>query len=270
MTRADKAGSRGRESPRPVRDLARELGLPIVTDLAGARRFAPELLVWAAFGRVIPDDLLGVRFGGVNVHASLLPRWRGPAPIQAALLAGDAETGVTLMKGEAGIDTGPVLASRATTISPFDDAESLEVRLGEIGGELLEAELPRYLAGELEPVPQDESRATWSHRLTTAECVLDFTRSARENWRLVRAAIPRPVARTFWRGRPLLVWHARVSDKAEPEHPGRVRVIGDEVCVDTPERLFVPQIVQPAGKRKMTAPEWARGARLDVDHRLPS
>jgi methionyl-tRNA formyltransferase len=204
------------------------------------------------------------------VHASLLPRWRGPAPIQAAILAGVDETGVTLMKGDAGIDTGPVLASRATRISPYDDATSLEVRLGETGGELLEAELPRYLAGALRPVPQDESRATWSHRLTTDECVLDFARPARESWRLVRAAVPRPVARTAWKGQPLLVWHARVSDKAEPQSPGLVRVIDGEVCVDTPDRLFVPQTVQPAGKRRMSAMEWARGARLGPGARLPS
>lgn len=227
--------------------------------------------MWAAYGRKIPADLLAAaRFGGVNVHASLLPRWRGPAPIQAAILAGDAETGVTLMKADAGIDTGPLLAMRASAISPYDDATSLEVRLGELGGELLEAELPRYLAGELEPLPQDESKATWSHRLTTQESVLDFAKTARENWRLVRAAVPRPVARTFWKGKPLLVWHARVSDKAEPVEPGRVWLCGDEVCVDTPERLFIPQLVQPAGKRKMTAPEWARGARLGPDDHLPS
>jgi methionyl-tRNA formyltransferase len=270
VTRADKPGSRGRSSPRPVGDLAREVGLPVHTDFESVRRIGPELLVWAAFGRKIPEDLLAVRYGGVNVHASLLPRWRGPAPIQAAILAGDDETGVTLMRAETAIDTGPVLDSRPTAISPYDDATSLEVRLGELGGELLEAALPAYLAGELVPRPQDESRATWSHRLTTEESELDFTRPARENWRLVRAAVPRPVARTAWKGRPLLVWHARVSDKAEPVEPGRVWLCGDEVCVDTPENLFVPQIVQPAGKRKMSAPEWARGARLAPDARLPS
>lgn len=244
--------------------------MPVITEIAGVRDLSPDLLVWAAYGRRIPADLLRARFGGVNVHASLLPRWRGPAPIQAAILAGDDETGVTLMRGDAGIDTGPLLASRRTVISPYDDATSLEVRLGELGGALLEESLPRYLAGELVPVPQEDALATLSRRLATADSVLDFTRPARENWRLVRAAVPRPVARTFWKGQPLLVWHARVSDKAPPEEPGRVRLIGDEVCIDTPQRLFVPQVVQPAGKRKMTAPEWARGARLADGARLPS
>jgi len=270
ITRADKPGSRGRASPRPVADVARELGLPVHSDLDAARGAVPDLVVWAAFGRKVPPDLLDARYGGVNVHASLLPRWRGPAPIQAAILAGDEETGVTLMKADAGIDTGPLLASRRTAISPYDDAMSLEIRLGELGADLLEEALPRYLARELTAVPQDESRATWSHRLTTEESVLEFTRPARDNWRLVRAAVPRPVARTFWKGQPLLVWHARVSDKTEPKEPGRVWLCGDEVCIDTAERLFVPQMVQPAGKRKMSGPEWARGARLEEGARLPS
>ncbi len=240
------------------------------TDLAAVRSFDPELLVWAAYGQKIPAELLRARFGGVNVHASLLPRWRGPAPIQAAILAGDREAGVTLMKASERIDAGPTLASRATEISPYDDALSLEVRLGEMGGEVLEDALPRYLGGELAATPQDESLATYSHRLTTEECVLDFNRPAGDLRRIVRAALPRPVARTFWRARPLLVWRARVSDKAEPSDPGRVWLCGDEVCVDTPKNLLVLQMVQPAGKRKMSGPEWARGARLKEGERLPS
>lgn len=253
-----------------MRDVARELGVPVLTDLDRVRALSPDLLVWAAYGRKLPADLLRARFGGVNVHASLLPRWRGPAPIQAALLAGDDETGVTLMRADEGIDTGPILATRATAISPYDDATSLEVRLGELGGGLLEEALPGYLAGELTPVPQEESRATWSHRLTTEECVLDLRRPAGELRHIVRAAVPRPVARTFWKGKPLLVWRTRVSDKAQPSEPGRVWLCGDEVCVDTPRHLLVLQIVQPAGKRKMTGPEWARGARLGEGARLPS
>lgn len=270
ITRPERPGSRGAPSPRPVRDLAKQLGVRVETDLAAARELAPDLLVWAAYGRKIPGDLLRSRYGGLNVHASLLPRWRGPAPIQAAILAGDEETGVTLMKADEGIDTGAILAARTTAISPYDDATSLEVRLGEMGGALLEEVLSRYLAGEIRPVPQDESQVTWSHRLTTAECVLDFTRPARELRRIVRAAVPRPVARTVWKGKPLLVWRTRVSDKAEPTEPGRVWPCGDEVCVDTPDKLFVLQVVQPAGKRKMTGPEWARGARIEEGAKLPS
>ncbi len=270
VTRPDAKGDRGRPAPRPVRDLARELGVPVLTDLAAVRDLSSDLLVWAAYGRKIPADLLRVRYGGVNLHASLLPRWRGPAPIQAAILGGDEATGVTLIRADAGIDTGPILASRKTHIGPYDDATSLEVRLGEIGGELLGATLPRYLAGDIAPVPQDESKATSSHRLTTEESMLDFARPAGELRRIVRAALPRPVARTYWKGSPLLVWRTRVSDKALPTEPGRVWLCGDEVCVDTPRNLLVLQVVQPAGRRKMTGAEWARGARLGDGAKLPS
>lgn len=270
ITRPDRPGHRGRPAPRPVRDAAAAAGIPVATDVREVARFQPDLLVWAAYGRRIPAESLRTRFGGLNVHASLLPRWRGPAPVQAAILAGDRHTGVTLMKGSEQIDAGDILASRATEISPYENAESLEFRLSEMGGEMLEQELPRYLAGELRAVPQDEASATSSRKLSEQDCILDFTRTARENWRLVRAALPRPVARTTWRGAPLLVWRARVSDKAEPITPGRVWLCGEEVCVDTPENLFVLQVVQPAGKRKMSGPEWARGARLGNEERLPS
>lgn len=253
-----------------MREAAEGLGLPVFTDLADVAALRPDLLVWAAYGRKIPPELLRTRHGGVNVHASLLPRWRGPAPVQAAILAGDRETGVTLMRGTAEIDRGEILASRATLISPYEDAASLELRLGELGGELLEDALPRYLRGEIRPAPQDERLATYSRTLRTEDCVLDFRRRARELWRLVRAAVPRPVARTTWRGRPLLVWKTRVSDKARPAEPGRVWVCGEEVCVDTPEDLFVLQVVQPAGRRRMSGPEWARGARLVEGEKLPS
>lgn len=270
VTRAGKPGHRGRPSPRPVREAAERAGVSVLTDVEAARALASDLLVWAAYGRKIPADLLVARHGGVNVHPSLLPRWRGPAPVQAAILAGDRQTGVTLMRGSAEIDAGEILAQRATDISPYDDAWSLETRLAELGAELLEETLPRYLGGEIQGTPQGESAVTWSRRLRTEDCVLDFTKTARENWRLVRAAMPRPVARTTWRGQPLLVWHARVSDKAAPREPGRVWICGDEVCVDTPEHLFVLQVVQPAGKRKMGGPEWARGARIGEGARLPS
>lgn len=270
VTRPERPGHRGRPGPRPVRDVAERVGIPVLTELSEARALEPELLVWAAYGRKIPEELLRCRYGGVNVHPSLLPRWRGPAPVQAAILAGDRQSGVTLMRGGTAIDAGGILAQRETEISPYDDAASLETRLAELGAELLEETLPRYLAGQIRPVPQDESAVTWSRRLRTEDCVLDFTKSARENWRLVRAAVPRPVARTTWRGSPLLVWHARVSDKARPREPGRLWLCGEEVCVDTPERLFVPQVVQPAGKRRMSAPEWARGARITEGARLPS
>lgn len=270
VTQRERPGHRGRPAPRPVRDEAARLALPVLTDLGAIRDLGADVLVWAAYGQRIPADLLAVRHGGVNVHGSLLPRWRGPAPVQAAILAGDRETGVTLMRAGERIDAGAILAARATLISPYEDAASLGIRLGAIGGELLEDALGRYLAGELPGEPQDERLATWSRKLGTADCVLDFARPARELWRVVRAAVPGPVARTAWRGRPLLVWKTRVSDKAEPAEPGRVWKCGDEICVDTPEDLLVLQVVQPAGKRRMSGPEWARGARLREGERLPS
>jgi methionyl-tRNA formyltransferase len=230
----------------------------------------PELLVWAAYGNRIPSALLGAVNGrAVNVHASLLPRWRGAAPIAHAILAGDRETGVTLMEGTAALDEGPILAEDRTPIGEAESAGDLTRRLALLGAALLERELPRYIAGELRGTPQDTSQATLAPKLESRDGELDFARPAEELARRVRAFTPEPGAWTTFRGERLVVAGASVSGGTPNEH-GALELHHGLPEVATGAGWLRLEIVRPAGKRTMTGEDWARGLRGIVGARLPS
>jgi methionyl-tRNA formyltransferase len=203
--------------------------------------------------------------GCVNVHASLLPRHRGAAPIPAAILADDAETGVTLMQMEAGLDTGPKLAAQREPIRPDDTTSTLTDRLAELGAALLVESLPGYLAGALTPQPQDESLATFAPQLKKEDGHLDFSRPAVELERRVRALTPWPGAYAFWQGQPFKILMAAVAGEtalagAESREPGEV-VNGEHgpIVICQPGGLWLLE-VQAAGKKPMPAAAFARGA----------
>ena len=276
VTQPDRPGDRGRPAPPPVKARAQALGVPVLQParlagdgLAAVIALRPALLVWAAYGNLIPPALLDAAGGGaVNVHASLLPRWRGAAPVARAILAGDVETGVSLMAGTAALDAGPVLAVARTAIGADEDAGALAARLAEIGAALLERELPRHLRRELAPVPQDERGVTWATKLTTADGVLDWARPAEELARRVRAMTPEPGAFTTFRGRRLGVVRATVAGGAPAAH-GVVRVLNGVPHVAAGAGFLRLDLVTPAGKRAMPGADWARGIR-DLDGtRLP-
>ena len=225
LSQPDKPAGRGRQLvPPPVAALAREQGLPLLQPrglrspevqarLADA---APEAIVVAAYARLLPAAVLELPpFGCLNVHPSLLPHHRGPAPIQGALLAGDAVTGTSIILLEERMDAGPILAQEPTPIAPADDAETLEPRLAEQGARLLVTTLPRWAAREIEPIVQDEAAATYTHLISKEEGRLDWTRPAAALWRQVRAFAGWPGAYTTWRGQPLKVLRATL----EPERP---------------------------------------------------
>ncbi len=276
VTQPDRPGDRGRPAPPPVKARAQALGVPVLQParlagdgLAAVIALRPALLVWAAYGNLIPPALLDAAGGSaVNVHASLLPRWRGAAPVARAILAGDVETGVSLMAGTVALDAGPVLAIVRTAIGADEDAGTLATRLAEIGAALLERELPRYLRRELAPVPQDERGVTWATKLTTADGVLDWARPAEELARRVRAMTPEPGAFTTFRGRRLGVVRATVAGGAPAAH-GVVRVLNGVPHVAAGAGFLRLDLVTPAGKRAMPGADWARGIR-DLDGtRLP-
>jgi len=224
-TQPDRPAGRGRKlASSPVKQAELETGIPVeqpeslrTTEAqARLRDYAPDLMVVIAYGLILPRKVLAIpRLGCWNVHASLLPRWRGAAPIQRAILAGDPETGVCLMQMEAGLDTGPVLFSEATPIRADDTGGSLHDRLAGIGAKVLGAGLQRVIAGEsLHATPQPEAGATYAHKLEKAEAELDFSRPAIELERKVRAFDPWPVAQAEIADERVRVW------KAEARGPG--------------------------------------------------
>jgi len=269
VTQPDRQAGRGRRlgSP-PVKRLALELGIPVIQPdslrrpevMEQLRGWGADLIVVAAFGQILRPEVLDLpRLGCVNVHASLLPRWRGAAPIQACLLAGDNQTGITIMKMDAGVDTGPMLRQRAIPIAPDDTAGALSEKLSRLGADLLVETLPDYLSGELQPQPQEDSQATYAPMLNKKDGLLDFNHPADELARRVRAFNPWPGAWMAWRGEPLKIHCAHVvPGKADP---GKMLIYQGWPALGTAEGLLVLDEVQPAGKKTMAGKAFLAGAR---------
>jgi len=261
ITRADRRRGRGEApSPTPVKAAAQALGIRVAHDLTAVTEVGAELGVVVAYGRIIPEVVLD-RLPMVNVHFSLLPRWRGAAPIERALLAGDAETGVSLMALEAGLDTGPVYARRTERIRPDDTAASLRARLAGIGATAAVELLAHGVSGMPTPVPQ-RGPATYAEKLGPDDLRLDWSASAAELERLVRVG---PAWTTF-RGRRLrvLAASAQLGDPADggpspaSTEPGTL----EGSAVRTGGGVLRLHQVQPESRRPLDAEEWLRGARV--------
>lgn len=270
VTQPDRPRGRGQHvTPSAVKAEAERSTLPVLqppklkgTDFGERlRAMRLDVAVVAAYGRILPTDVLSApRLGCVNVHASLLPRWRGAAPIQWAIASGDAETGVCLMQMEAGLDTGPVLALRRTPILPAETSETLQQRLSELGGALVREELPRFLAGGLTPDPQPADGVTLARLVEKEDGRLDWSRPASELERRVRAFVPWPGAWTQLGPQLLKVWRAEVVPGTGPA--GTVLASQGALDVATGERALRLLEVQPEGRRRMTAAEFLSGHRL--------
>ncbi|HWQ04184.1 MAG TPA: methionyl-tRNA formyltransferase [Longilinea sp.] len=269
VTQPDRPAGRGRMlTPPPVKQMAMQLGIEVIQPqklrepeaMERLISWSPDVIVVAAFGQILRQTVLDLpRFGCINVHASCLPRWRGAAPIQAAILHGDNETGVTIMRMDAGIDTGAILSQRAMPVLSNDTAGSLGERLAEDGAKLLVETLPDYFSGRLETKPQDDSRATHASLLTKEQGVLDFSHPAMNLERQVRAFLPWPAAYTFFQGELLKVLRSHVEK--EMAQPGQRGVIGQYPAIGTADGWLVLDEVQPAGKRPMAGDVFLRGAR---------
>lgn len=267
-TQPDRPAGRGRQIMfSAVKRRAESLGLAVhqpetlKTDatVAELRAAAPEVMVVAAYGLLLPPACLAIpRYGCINVHASRLPRWRGAAPIQRALLAGDTESGVSIMRLQAGLDTGPVYAARSVPILPGDTAGSLHDRLTPLGAALLLEVLQGLPA--LEPVAQDPARATYAAKITRADAELDWTRPAPELERAVRGFNPWPMAWTLLNGEPLRILAAQTLAKSAAATPGTVLAAGDTgVEVATGAGVLRVVELQAAGRRAMSAGDFVRG-----------
>ena len=277
VTQPDRPGDRGRIAVPPVKTRALALGVPLLQPARLGRDAVAEIvalgadaLVWASYGNLIPAALIdATRKRAMNVHASLLPRWRGAAPIARAILAGDRETGITLMEGTAALDAGPILAQERTMIGPDENAGELTARLAALGGRMLERDLPRYLRGELRGRAQDTEHATIAPKVTAADGLIDWTRPADEIVRRVRAMSPEPGAHTTLNGQRLVIARASVGG-GSPETNGTVRVRDGVPHVAAGAGWVRLDEVRPAGKRTMSGAEWARGARALDGARVPS
>jgi methionyl-tRNA formyltransferase len=278
----DEPAGRGRSvvSP-PVKKLAMQHRLTVhqppslrgSCELDRLSSLRPDLVVIAAYGKILPESFLQVPPRGcLNIHASLLPRHRGPSPIAAAILAGDEMTGVTIMVVTKVMDTGPVLTQRQTPILPHDTTGSLFQRLSGLGAELMMETLPQWLDGKLTPQPQDNDRATYCKMMAKEDGLIDWNRPAVELWRRVRAFQPWPGCYTTWQGRTVKIIEA-VPLSGEGT-PGLVTAMTHEprapVGVHTGEGVLGLAQVQLEGKRAMSGAEFVRGQRDFIGALLPS
>jgi methionyl-tRNA formyltransferase len=290
-TQPDKPAGRGRKStPCPVSIAARQLGLPVrqpaslrsEEEVAALAALSPQALVVCAYGHILRQPVLDIPPKGVlNVHPSLLPRQRGASPIPAVILAGDDETGVSLMLADIGMDTGPILAQRPLAISPLDTAAVLSEKLSTMAAALLLDTLPRWFAGEIEPQPQDDSRATVTPLLRKGHGAIDWTAPAVHIWRQVRAYNPWPGAFTAIAGQLLHIWEAWPLPSHSDAEPATVVALTPEHLaalppqlpqqafgVQTGDGLLAVLEAQLAGRRRLAAADFMRGRRDLIGQRL--
>jgi methionyl-tRNA formyltransferase len=275
LTQPDRPAGRGRElKSSPVKALAIQLGLPLSqpaslrseAERADLARWQADVLVVAAYGLILPVAALGLpRLGCINVHASLLPRWRGAAPVQRAILAGDRASGVTIMQMAAGLDTGPILAQQSFELSDRESSQTLLTRLAQTGAGLLVETLTALEAGTVTPAEQSTDGVTYAAKIDKREAQVDWRRGAAEIDRQIRAFNPWPVAQTLFQGQQLRLWEAAPLDSGPPVPlPGQILAWGqDRIVVGCGNGRLAVTRLQPAGKRAMSAAEFAAGRSLD-------
>ncbi|MDR2165332.1 MAG: methionyl-tRNA formyltransferase [Zoogloeaceae bacterium] len=273
LTQPDRPAGRGmRPMPSPVKQLALAHRLDVFQPaslrenadaLARLAALEADAMIVVAYGLILPHAILDLpRLGCFNVHASLLPRWRGAAPIQRAILAGDKKTGVCVMQMEAGLDSGPVLAHTETCIQPEETAATLHDRLADMGARLLVETLPRL---PLVAAPQTMTGVTYAARIEKAEALLDWTRSAIELDRRIRAFNPFPVAQTIWRNAPLKIWRACPVLRQNTVDPGTVLAATRQgITVACGEDALLLTELQKAGGRRIAAAQFIAGHALTV------
>ncbi len=269
VTMPDRPSGRGRAPrPSPVKQLALEHGLPLLQPrslrsdeaFADLCRWQADVYVVAAFGQILPQRVLDIPpLGSLNIHASLLPRWRGAAPMQAAIRNGDTHSGISIMQMEAGLDSGPVLAQQAVPLARDETAQSLHDRLAPLGAELLMAMLPDWLAGKIEAQTQDEAGVTLAPQLRKQDGLIDWSLTADSIERQVRAYTPWPGSFTAWDGRQLKILEATITTGTAA--PGQVVAYEAGIAIGTGAALLLPRRLQLAGRSAQACAAFLRGQR---------
>jgi len=275
VTGPDKPRGRGREvSPTPVKEVATRRGIPVLQpadlkdpEFAGAiRSLEPDLIVVVAF-RILPPGVFTIpRLGSVNLHASLLPRYRGAAPINRAIMNGEVETGVTTFFLEESVDTGNILLQARTPIFPEDDAGTLHDRLADVGGEIVLHTVRLIEQGKSVPRPQDPSLASPAPKIFKEDCRIDWNSPAERIRNQMRGLSPSPAAFTTYEGKILKIFRARIAEGSL--EPGTVNAAKDSLVVGTADRPLVIEEMQLEGKKRMTAGEFLRGYRISSGDRF--
>jgi methionyl-tRNA formyltransferase len=270
ITQPDRPSGRGGKIVfSAVKELSLALGLTVLQPerikessfIGKLNELKPDLMVVAAYGQILSKSILDLPpFGCINVHASLLPRWRGASPIQSSILAGDAKSGVSIMKMDEGLDTGPILSQQEVTISVEDSAFSLSKKLAEAGAELLLNTLDGYFSGSIKPIKQEEEKVTRTKLIKKGDGILDFNKSASYLERMVRAYYPWPGAFFYWNDIPIKVLQAHVDDFQTPLAGDHI-IINKKPAFGTEKGYLVLDLIQPAGKKPMTGEEYLNGVR---------
>lgn len=281
VTQPDQPKGRGLKlTASPVKEVARQANLPVlqpqrareehfIQQLAALK---PDLIAVAAYGQILPKAILDLpRFGCLNVHTSLLPKYRGAAPIQHAILNGDAETGVTIMKMDVGLDTGDILTQERTAIEPSDNSQTLHDRLANIGADLLARTIPQYVSGAIQPRPQPAEGVSHAAKIKKQDGEIDWTQPARVIWNRVRGLVPWPGAFTHLPAEPhallLKIWEAEPMDRSG--EPGRIlQADKNGIVVACGSGALIISLLQREGGRRLGAAEFLAGHPLKLGEKF--
>ncbi|MGB1108887.1 MAG: methionyl-tRNA formyltransferase [Gammaproteobacteria bacterium] len=266
-TQPDRPAGRGRKlMPGPVKQAAQAANVPVYQPLSfkqdedreALASLGADAMVVAAYGLILPQAVLDLfPLGCINIHASLLPRWRGAAPIQRAIMAGDSETGICIMRMEAGLDTGPVLSTQAIKIDSESTGGSLHDQLAELGADMIVPAMDAIERDEARATPQDDSQATYAHKLSKAECAIDWNQDAARIDRQIRAFNPWPVAQCQWGDKSLRLWNSRLSDQRSELAPGQI-IATDEngIHVQCGQGAVAITELQLPGKKRLSVADF--------------
>lgn len=276
VTQPDAVRDRGKKvKMTPVKEKALELGLEVLQPekikkdaefFETIKAYEPDLIAVAAYGQILPKEVLDLpKLGCVNIHGSLLPRFRGAAPIQRAILEGDEETGITIMFMEEGLDTGAMLAKRSTPIER-KNGEQIHDELAVMGAELLVETIPKLAAGEITPEPQNDAESCYAPMISKKDGEIDFTKSPEKIERLVRAFDPWPGAFTSYNGKMMKIWRAEVDQKENPAAPGTITGVSDQgIEISAGGASLIATIIQMPGKKRVAVADYLKGNSIEKD-----